>query len=262
MIAPASHLAWPSLGAELCDNGLTLACLPGETDAQRDDRIDTALMSAFRDAGRRDAFEALYEHSRARVFEWLRWVLREQHARLDPVELLQDTFVNVYRYASSFRSEHAASFRSWVRTIAANVVRRARATAAGPRLLVETQPSLAREPVDWHAGPQRRVCESEQRRNLCSAWLLFLQHYADAFERLSPRDRRALVMVEIEGLTYAEASRALGVGSSNMKMIMLRARRRLVAHMRIAMLGSRRDDHRDEHRNDELIPRPARLLSA
>lgn len=254
MIAPASHLAWPSLGAELCDNGLSLTALPGETSDQRADRIDTALMSLFRDSGRRDAFESLYEHSRARVFEWLRWVLREQHARLDPVELLQDTFVNVYRYASSFRSEHASSFRAWVRTIAANVVRRARAMAAGPRMLVETQQTTVHEPVDWHAGPQRRVCESEERGNLRAAWLLFLRHYAEAFERLSPRDRRALVIVEVEGFSYAEASQALGVGASNMKMIMLRARRRLVAHMRVAMLGARHDD--------ELIPRQPRLLSA
>ena len=35
----------------------------------------------------------------------------------------------------------------------------------------------------------------------------------------------------MEGLSYAETCERLGVSSSNMKMIMLRARRRLQAHL-------------------------------
>ena len=145
MIALSPWCRWPELEPGLRARGVSLYNLPDESDDHRDDRIDTELMSLFRDTAQREAFDALYQHSRGRLFAWLRWLLREQHARLDAIDLLQDTYVNVYRYSSSFRSDHAGSFRSWVRTIAANVVRRARASiprqssadfaAPGPELI-------------------------------------------------------------------------------------------------------------------------------
>lgn len=147
--------------------------------------------------------------------------------------MLQDTFVNVFRYASSFRTDHSASFRVWVRTIASNVLRRARASA--PRRWVGGDDEIAPEIPDTAFGPHLRVVHGEDIVSLRGAWSLFLQHYARAFAALSPRDRTALDMVEVQGLGYAETGRRLGVGPSNMKMIMLRARRRLQMHMRVAM---------------------------
>ena len=58
-----------------------------------------------------------------------------------------------------------------------------------------------------------------------------------ATQVLGERDRAALHMVEVEGLTYAEAGRRLGVGRSNMKMIMFRSRKRIRAHIQRAMEG-------------------------
>jgi len=194
------------------------------------DRVDTALMSWFRDSGCREAFDALYRHSQVRVWSWLRWLVNEQRARLDPLELLQDTYVNVYRYAAGFRSDHAASFRVWVRTIAANVVRRAKTVAARLRYVSADETALA-IPDGEHRSPVARVADGEESLRLRTAYVLLLQHYVAAFARLSPRDRRALELVEVHGRSYAETGRELGVGPSNMKMIMLRARRRLMNHM-------------------------------
>ena len=52
---------------------------------------------------------------------------------------------------------------------------------------------------------------------------------------LAQRDRRALHLVEVEGLSYQEAGRILQVGRSNMKMIVFRSRRRIAKRMRMAM---------------------------
>jgi RNA polymerase sigma factor (sigma-70 family) len=204
-----------------------------ETDEQFADRVDTALMAAFRDTRSAQTFEALYAHSNTRVLLWLRWLMREKQLRLDPVELLQDTFVNVYRYSTGFRDEQPGSFRVWVRTIAANVMRRARHVVlkVGPQLLLDSEQYIDQP----HLGPQVRAAQVEESRGLRDAWLLFLQHYACAYAKLSPRDRLALQLVEVDGLGYAETGRRLAVGPSNMKMIMLRARRRLQMHMAAAM---------------------------
>jgi RNA polymerase sigma factor (sigma-70 family) len=227
----------PSLPAdvriELLNRGDGPDPRPGESFEEHRDRLDTVLMAWFRDTRRREAFDSLYEHAHERVFTWLRWVLREQQVQLDPVELLQDTFVNVYRYAGGFRSDHPASFRAWVRTIAANVVRRSRANLA--RRWFTGSMELAPELEDRGSTPPTFAGDSEERRSLRGAWVLFLHHYLAAYAALSPRDRQALQWVEVDGLSYAETGRRLRVGPSNMKMIMLRARRRLQLRMSASM---------------------------
>ena len=216
--------------------GVSLGALPGEKSASHRDRLDTELMALFRDTGSDEAFEALYRHARGRVAQWLRWLVSRRRCTLDPLDLLQDTFVNVYRYAHSFRSEHRRSFRSWVRTIAANAMRRALAVA--PRQSVLDLPLDLQDPVDPCGGPPSALVSDEETMALKEAWMLFLQHYARAYGTLSPRDRRALELVEVCGLSYAQTSDRLGVGASNMKMIMLRSRRRLQKAMRSRMGGA------------------------
>jgi RNA polymerase sigma factor (sigma-70 family) len=143
--------------------------------------------------------------------------------RGEPLDFLQDTYVNIYRYAASFRDGHARSFRGWGRTIATNVVRRARMRR---RPAPQALPELA-EPADTRPGPEGLVSGAEERRSLERAWLIVLLEYAAAFERLSARDRRALELVEVQGLSYAEATGLLGVGMSNLKMIIFRSRERI-----------------------------------
>jgi RNA polymerase sigma factor (sigma-70 family) len=135
--------------------------------------------------------------------------------------------VNIYRYAQGFREEHPRSFRVWSRTIASNVLRRSRMRRR--TLALEEFPSGTREPSDTRDDPAESLIENEERRSVTGAWLILLSQYAQAWERLAPRDRTALDLIEVQGLSYAEAGARLGVGLSNMKMIMFRARRRIRA---------------------------------
>ena len=219
--------------ARLRSRGVRLEAYLGESAEEHLDRLDTELMALFRDTADPGDFDALYRHARARLFSWMRWLVRQYRASIDPLDLLQDTFVNVYRYAASFRTGGPVSFRCWVRTIAANVVRRE--LADRPRRALKNLPLPADELVDPGRGPPLRLVAGEETVLLCKAWLLFLQHYSLAFESLSARDRLALDLVEVQGLSYLETGALLGVGPSNMKMIMLRSRRRLQERMRKSM---------------------------
>jgi RNA polymerase sigma factor (sigma-70 family) len=209
-----------------------------EREAERDReegraQLETALMVRFRDRGTEADFEALYEVALEFVRRSVCAALRGSTAWVDPSELVQDVFVNIYRYAGGFRDEHARSFRSWASTICANVVRRHFGRRAGPSL--QDFPGEWQEPADTRDGPVGLALCGEERRELTGAWQLLLLYYAAAWRELSPRDRLALHLVEVEGLSYAEACQRLKVGMSNMKMIMFRARKRIRARIGLAM---------------------------
>ncbi len=192
-------------------------------------------MVRFQGSRTEDAFTALYEATRADLEVWVGRMARTQGSRRDPAELLQDTYVNIYRYAGSFRDGIGGGFRGWARTIAANVVRRSTQRTGAARAL--EMPEGAGEPIDPRPGPLASCSDEEQREALQAAWGLLLLHYAAAFQTLSPRDREALTMVEVEGKTYAEAGKLLRVGRSNMKMIMFRARKRIRSQI-LATMGT------------------------
>lgn len=190
----------------------------------------TRLMAAFRDSGSQADFERLYAYTERDVLVWIYSLLRQGTNQLDPAELLQDTFVNVFRYPRSFRDEGAASFRVWVRTIAGNVVRRARGKLAQRALAPLADEAL--EVADLAPGPDRSVLWDEQRAELERAWALFLEVYFEAWSGLVQRDRRALELVEVQGLDYRSAAAELDVRAPNMKMIVFRSRQRVAKRMR------------------------------
>jgi RNA polymerase sigma factor (sigma-70 family) len=207
-----------------------------EARAAYEDRLGTALMALYRDTRGDPDFEALYLLARDGVLDWIKSLVARAPAHLDPQELLQDTFVNVYRYPNGFRDERPGSFRVWVRTIAGNLVRRA--SVARSRLSFQELPVGFQEPADIREDPTHRILRAEDERRLRGAWILFLCHYERAWRRLSPRDRCTLTLVEVDSLTYEQAGHALAVGRSNMKMIVFRARRRIAHGMRVSMAAA------------------------
>jgi RNA polymerase sigma factor (sigma-70 family) len=217
---------------QLQGRGVALAAMPGEEPEQFECRIETALMTLFRERREELAFAALYDFARGNLLEWIAG-LSSARRRSDPLEILQDTFVNIYRYASSFRDEQPRSFRVWSRTIAGNLLRREMRRSG--EVLLQALPEGLQEPTDARQSPLGAMLSEEQQRSLLGAWMIILSQYASAYRELCPRDRLALDLVELQGLSYSEAGARLRVGASNMKMIMFRARRRLRARIGAAL---------------------------
>ncbi|MDF1797788.1 MAG: sigma-70 family RNA polymerase sigma factor [Planctomycetota bacterium] len=224
---------YPAVVRALRKRGARLAHETGDERRVLENHLATELMSLFQATGDKEAFEALYAFARGSVHDWILGLLRGSNGSVDPLEVLQDTFINVYKYNQSFRPDHDGSFRVWVRTIAGNLIRRA--YSRRPTRRFEDMPEGLQEPADPRPGPSHLVQGIEDRAGLRRAYLLMLLHYADAYEELSDRDRHAMDLVEVEGMSYREAGAVLEVRASNMKMILFRARKRLVNHMRRSM---------------------------
>lgn len=209
----------------LQERGVALECTDGDDLETFEVRLETALMALFRDEGDEGVFEALYQYASGRLLAWIASLAGSRRRGVDALDVLQDAFVNIYRYAKSFRDEDDKSFRVWSRTIVGNLIRRAR-VHAGTRSL-DALPEGLTEPSDRRAGPIDALTQAEDSRSTAQAWLIVLLQYAEAYESLAPRDRLALDLIEVQGLSYAEAGQRLQVGLSNMKMIMFRSRRRI-----------------------------------
>ena len=186
---------------------------------------ETRKMARFRDSRSELHFKQLYDETSSALLAMIRSMLRARATHLDPLEVLQDTYVSIFRYAGSFRDEHPRSFRVWSRTIALNLIRRAKQESWRPSL--QDMPEGLQEPADERTRPEMAVQLGEEGRRIARNYNLYLLLYYAAWKDLSDRDRKALEIVEVEGLSYSEACEVLGVGMSNMKMIMFRARRRI-----------------------------------
>ena len=168
--------------------------------ADRDD--DAALLRAVA-RGDQAALATLYD----RHAGWL-------HARLtrrcgDPEivrEVLQDTFVTVWRSAGAHRG---GACGGWLWVIAA-------------RRLVDAQRAQART-ARVACQPPSAVPSAEDR-------VLAGLEYGDmgtAFDRLSPELREVLRATVVDGLTTREAALLLGIPEGTIKTRALRARREL-----------------------------------
>ncbi|MEM6672721.1 MAG: sigma-70 family RNA polymerase sigma factor [Planctomycetota bacterium] len=199
---------------------------------RRDD--ETALMVAFQRDRTESSFEALYRAVAPGLLAWIESLHLQRRIGADPLDTLQDTFVNVHRYAGSFRPERPGGFRAWVRTIASNAVLRARRRPRTAGILFSELGDARPEPADEASNPSSCAGGAEEVVRMESAYALLLLQYAAAYQKLGDRDREALRLVEVEGRPYSEVGALLRVGRSNTKMIVFRARKRLRAAMTAA----------------------------
>lgn len=195
------------------------------------DQIHTRLMEVYRVSADPEAYECLYEESQPVLRRMVLARLRHVTPFLDANDILQDTFVNVYRYPTRFRANRPTAFRDWVGTIVQNTIRRhlkkqlrdaKRCELVGER--IDDREDPRGEPVD-----EVSVCE--QRRLLRHGFHLLLGAYLHAYSRLTERDQRILHLVEVEGLLYRDAAELLSVRAENMKMLVFRARRKVYRGM-------------------------------
>lgn len=164
-------------------------------------RTDAELLAAVAE-GDRGALRELYD----RHANWL--VARLSRRSADPGmvdEAVQDTFVNVWRRADSYRGDGEVG--AWLWGIAI-------------RRLIDLHRRRRPVPVSVHEGRTRTVVSAEDEV------LVGLEHgdLPAALERLSPEMRAALQAVVLDGLTTREASRLLGVKPGTLKSRVSRAK--------------------------------------
>lgn len=242
--------------------------LAGATGRDRD-QLSTDLMRIYRDSASNEAFSLLYELNNEGVLRLIFHHLRRSFYAVDAADVLQEVFFNIYRYPFKFKPDRPSAFRNWTHSIIRNTVlkhsRRAQrnhAVSLSTSAEKEQRDELPLELEDpGAASPLDSTAEREAHEDLIGAWMLYLHYYLHAYRCLTPREKRALYLVEVDGLPYKEAAAELKVRVENLKMMIFRARRKIHTVMkrqfttgqnaldRRAVVGAARMDQAQEERS-------------
>jgi RNA polymerase sigma-70 factor (ECF subfamily) len=161
------------------------------------------------------AFDALFRRWAARLLRYLERMLRDAGLA---EELVQEVFLRVYGARGSYRPE--ARFSTWLYRIATNLalneLRRPRRSRPHASLDDAAAEALASDdpPSDDLTHARRSVAAVDR-----------------ALGDVPERQRAALWLVAVEGLSYAEVAASLGVSESAVKALVHRARESLAARL-------------------------------
>jgi len=169
-------------------------------------RTDEELMLAYQ-RGEREAFEDLYGRYAKPIYNFFRRAASDAGAADD---LLQKTFLKLHVARRVYRPE--GSFRSWIFTIARNVLRDdARQRSRGR--VAETDEFDEQVSTD----PVSRVRPSAEIGLMVT----------EALGTLPLTQREVIVLNRYHGMTYAEIGELLGVSENAVKQRAFQAMRRL-----------------------------------
>jgi RNA polymerase sigma-70 factor (ECF subfamily) len=147
------------------------------------------------------------------------------HGRADAEDLVQDTLLRAYRAIDRFDGAHP---RAWLLTIMRNAqINRTRRRR--PELLDDQDAAFDKLAASEAETPEGLVVGKQ-----------FDSVIADALVSLPQRFREVVTMVDMNGLSYAEAADALGVPVGTVMSRLHRARARMRQRLVAAGLAPRR----------------------
>lgn len=204
----------------------TAAVIPLEWSGTRPGSRDVTGSSAPSDERRRDAFAT---HVVPEIDVLLRVARTLVPRPVDAEDLVQDTLLRAFRSIDSFDGAHS---RAWLLTIMRhaqiNRTRRRR-----PELLDDPDTELERLSQSDHDGGS---AESIVVGAAFDAVVL------EALDALPDRFRRVVELVDIDGLTYAEAAEVVGAPVGTVMSRLHRARTRIRDRLAAAGLAPRRGE--------------------
>ena len=170
-------------------------------------RSDEQLVALFR-AGSEDAFGVIHDRYRQRLFAYVRQML-SAHSRQDAEDVLQDVFVRAF--VALRADERDVTVRAWLYRVAHNrCIDHLRRPTPPPADIYDVSRTPLHDPL-----------EDAQRRE-------DLRRLVHDVGRLPEQQRSALLMREIDGMSYADLAAALGVTVPAVKSLLVRARIGLV----------------------------------
>jgi RNA polymerase sigma-70 factor (ECF subfamily) len=180
---------------------------------------DVRLMLQVRD-GNAAAFESLVEKHQRRLVVILEHLVTNRSLAED---LAQEVFLRVYRARE--RYVPTAKFSTWLYTITHNVASNAiRKLSRRKEVNLVSSPSgsMPVRPLDTMAKDKSGLMPNRLAQQKEMATVI-----SDAIETLGPRQRMAMLLNKVEGMSYIEIAEAMELTPQAVKSLLSRARMNL-----------------------------------
>lgn len=178
------------------------------------DSDDSTLVARFL-AGEKRAFDELVSRYQGRL---LNFVYRTTGDRQRAEDLVQETFIRVYRHLHRF--DQSKKFSTWIYTIASNLAKNElRNRSRNPLVLFQTIKKnweADQKPLEWEDNTYRPD-DLFRKRHL-------KQMVENAVAELPEHHRNVFVLREMEGKTYEEIAEVTGCNLGTVKSRLNRAR--------------------------------------
>jgi len=175
---------------------------------------ESALVAELR-SGDAAAYELLINRFEAPVFNIISRLLDDPE---DGPDVVQEVFLKIFRNIACFRQD--SSLKTWIYRIAINEARNHRRWFSRHRrqeVGLEADPGEAQGYQDWLPDPGRSPFETALDRET-------RELIEEALGKVNPRFRAALVLREIEDLSYEEIAEILEISLGTVKSRILRGR--------------------------------------
>jgi RNA polymerase sigma-70 factor (ECF subfamily) len=182
---------------------------------------DATLIAGLR-AGDECAYEILIQRFEQPVYNL---VSRLVDNPADAADVAQEVFLKVFRKVGGFRAE--SSLKTWIYRIAVNEARNQRRwfmRHRGKEIGLEPAESEAQGPQDWLSDPGRSPYQTALDQETHAL-------IESALQKVSANYRAAVVLREVEGLSYEEIADVLDVSLGTVKSRILRGREALRKHL-------------------------------
>lgn len=176
---------------------------------------DTQLVKSIQ-TGRQELFEELVQRYQRALYNY---GVKLCGPSADAEDLVQDTFLNVFKYLKNFR--HETKFKNWLYRIATSVcIKKRRRSKFAPErelsldeFIPKDEAGVEHEVPHWAALPLEQLLNEELGHNMKKGILALPEKY-----------RLVLVLRDVEGFSTEESAHILNLTPSNVKVRLHRAR--------------------------------------
>ena len=189
--------------------------MPKKSSRRRNPDEDSQLIEAI-NAGHQGQYYDLVKRYERKLYNFGLRVCRNAQ---DAEDLVQETFLNVFKYLKGFR--HETKFKNWLYKIASSVcIKKRRKSKFAPdrelsldEFFPTDEAHAAAELPDWAAAPLDKVLNDELSEILKKAILSLPKKY-----------RVVILLRDMEGFTTEETAQITNVTPANVKVRLHRAR--------------------------------------
>ncbi len=195
------------------------------------DRTDQALVQRVQ-SGDQHAFELLVAKYQRRIFRLISRFVSDPATAED---IAQETFLRAYRAIGRFRGD--SQFYTWLYRIAVNTAKRS--ASAGARSPVFQENLHSSEGEETFAGSEQ--LSTVETPEAVMATREIADAVKNALDCLPEELRTAIVLREIEGLSYEDIAQLMGCPPGTVRSRIYRAREAIARQLR-PLLGTRPDE--------------------